>query len=111
MSDYSELKNLADSAILGGFEEGMAFRSKCRPSVIGRLIEENESLRRDAERYRWLNSDASRDSGMIPEFDGEKWSVIYLDSGAGGSGGGVCEAVFYSANEAVDFAMSKGARP
>lgn len=69
---------------------------------------EVEALRKDAERYRWLNSDAASDSGMIPEFDGDNWLVIYLDNGAGGSGGGVCEAVFCSANEAVDFAMSKG---
>lgn len=70
--------------------------------------EEIQGLRKDAERYRWLNSDAASDSGMIPEFDGDNWLVIYLDNGAGGSGGGVCEAVFCSANEAVDFAMSKG---
>lgn len=73
--------------------------------------EEIQGLRRDADRYRWLNSEAACDSGMIPEFYGEKWSVIYLDNGAGGFGGGVCTAVFGSANEAVDFAMTKGTKP
>ena len=40
MSDHSELKRLADAAILGGLEEGDNFRSKCRPSVIRGLFDD-----------------------------------------------------------------------
>lgn len=44
MSDHSELKRLADAAILGGLEEGDNFRSKCRPSVIRGLFDDISRL-------------------------------------------------------------------
>ena len=44
MKDYSELKMLADAAILGSLEEGDNFRIKCRPSVIRGLFDDIERL-------------------------------------------------------------------
>ena len=67
------------------------------------LINENESLKKDAARYRWL----SKNGELIPEFDGNDWFVIYLDNGAGGFGAGVFDAKFSTFCEAVDFSMSK----
>ena len=67
------------------------------------LEKENESLKKDADWYRWL----SKNGELIPEFDGNDWVVIYLDNGAGGFGAGVFDAKFSTFCEAVDFSMSK----
>lgn len=69
--------------------------------IIRQLKTENESLRKDAERYRFF-----RDSQQVSD-NGDGWSVMYLDNGAGGFGGGVCQADFTDLDEAADFAMSK----
>ena len=73
------------------------------PSAILDIICEVESLKKDADRYRWL----SKNGELIPEFDGNDWVVIYLDNGAGGFGAGVFDAKFSTFCEAVDFSMSK----
>lgn len=45
------------------------------------------------------------DKGVLPFKNSiGKWTVIYLNNGAGGLGGGVCEASFDSVFEAMKFA-------
>lgn len=61
---------------------------------------EEEALRKDAERYRFF-----RDIQQVTD-NGDGWSVMYLDNGAGGFGGGVMQADFTDLDEAVDFAIS-----
>jgi hypothetical protein len=60
MADYSELKKLAE-ALTAHAEDSfylpctVAFERAATPAAVLALIAENEELRRDAARYRWLN--------------------------------------------------------
>lgn len=90
MTDYSELKRLAEAATAGPWVSGGNWVSTVRgnsvadcprgdeefiaaanPAAVLALIAENEALRKDAERYRWLRDGAgycdTRDiPGMAP---------------------------------------------
>lgn len=60
MTDYTELKRLANNAI--GLDESayipcqVAFQRAANPHAVLALIAEYEELRKDADRYRWLNT-------------------------------------------------------
>lgn len=65
MSDYSELKSLLEYAIGYRTDKTTApdVQKFCRltelttPESVLLIVAENESLRRDAERYRWIRGD------------------------------------------------------
>lgn len=65
MSDRSELKKLADEAIVFAGLNGEIsyaqelFIAAATPSAVLALIAEVEALRKDAERYRWLRDTAT----------------------------------------------------
>jgi len=69
------------------------------------LQAEIESLRKDAERYRWLRDNPEHESA--PYFDGSKWCVPCMTSGAGGFGGGVGEHRYETLDAPIDAAIAK----
>jgi|SRR6185295_7865257 len=103
MSDYAEWKRLAEAAPDGwlapaAYEEDrrysdeeirfLDFLQVATPAAVLAMIAENESLRKDAERYRWF-----RDCG-------NDWhEVIVIDS----HGRIICDEI----DSAIDAAMSK----
>lgn len=91
MSDYSELKRLSELAIDEGVESGqrwpqeddwfepdlisaeMDYVKAASPIAVLALIAENESLRKDAERFAYIERDA--DSGMSKIY-GDDWVTV-----------------------------------
>lgn len=66
MSDYSELKRLAEAALRNWPDSKLFERPECesfidsaRPDVVLALIAEVEALRKDAERWRFFNAVAN----------------------------------------------------
>ena len=89
---------LSAAVSIGTIGEALGAEMDDDPSELEGLAAE---LRKDAERYRLF-----RDSQQVSD-NGDGWSVMYLDNGAGGLGGGVMQADFTDLDEATDFAMSK----
>ena len=61
MSDYSEFKRLADElmhAVHLSIEDERYLHSPKFGGLLDELMAENESLRKDAKRYRWMRDEA-----------------------------------------------------
>lgn len=117
MTDYTELKRAADAASQGhwnqdGFEvqnddiedyrvsrcnllADAKFIAAANPAVVLALIAENEALRKDAERYRWLKSRPVNAPTSGPDL--AQWDDHQGDALRG-----------LFADEAIDAAMGKG---
>lgn len=96
MHCHTILGLLAEIDRLVPFEE--AYATACH--VRNRLIRENEALRKDAERYRWLRQASAT--------DGEHTHGVCIDLWENGCG---FEVTLEEADAAVDTAMTTGARP
>jgi hypothetical protein len=108
MTDYSELKRLAEAAIKSGSESGerwpqdddwfeperygaeLEYVKSISPTTVLELIAENEALRKDAERWRFVRNPVGNSSPFAI------WSEktnLFLGK---------------HADKAIDAAMSKG---
>lgn len=70
--------------------------------VVETLKKEQEEMRRDVARYRWLRDNPED----IPVYECFEWQVTYLNKGSGAEAG-VCTSNFQSFDEAVDFAIAR----
>jgi hypothetical protein len=104
-SEYIAAVSPVDVLALIAENKRLAELLECAQGDCRQAMQIIERLTPDAERYRFF-----RDSQQVTD-NGDGWSVMYLDNGAGGFGGGVCQADFTSLDEATDFAMSKQVQP
>lgn len=72
---------------------------------VQKLKAERDALKADAERLEWMQDNPEHESA--PYFDGGKWHIPYLVSGAGGSGAGVGTKTFDTLRAAIDAAREK----
>lgn len=86
MSEYSELKRLAEEVNREFPHKEDLWNMVCTPTVALDLISDLESLRADAERYRWLRNpdrcdedflDGPADNIVVGSCGGE--DILWLD--------------------------------
>jgi hypothetical protein len=86
MSDYSELKRLAEEVNSAFPNKEDLWNMVCTPTVALDLIRDLESMQADAERYRWLRNpdrciedflDGPADNIVVGSCGGE--DVLWLD--------------------------------